>query len=318
MNERPDRDLMASIIFPPGMQVFERGWLSSNCVLFEDDNGATLIDSGYVTHAEQTLALVNRTLEGHRTRRLRRVINTHLHSDHCGGNALLARRTRCEIVIPEGNSFGVRNWDQRFLSFEATGQHCDRFDFTDTLSAGDILTLGGQEWEALAAPGHDVDSLMIHCEDEGILISGDAIWEDGCGAMFPTANPKTLDEDFAAAFETLELVESLDVQVIVPGHGRPFSDAEGALDRARSRLRRLSADPSRNGRHVAKVLLKYRLLDDRRMSIDTIRAMFRDVPAIAHANRDIGLPTSVLAERTIADLVRVGAARRDGDWLIDA
>ena len=120
-------------LLPPRMQVFERGWLSSNCVLFEDDHGATLIDSGYVTHAEQTMAMVLHALEGHDNPKLRRVINTHLHSDHCGGNALLARRTRCEIVIPEGNSYGVRNWDQRFLSFVATGQRCDRFDFTDTI-----------------------------------------------------------------------------------------------------------------------------------------------------------------------------------------
>ncbi len=313
----PLQDPAPNVALPSGMTVFERGWLSANCVLFADDNGATLIDSGYFAHAEQTLALVRHALERHATARLRRVINTHLHSDHCGGNALLARDLRCEIVIPEGNSYGVRNWDQRFLSFEATGQHCDRFDFTDTVTPGDVLTLGGREWEALAAPGHDVDSVMFHCEDEGILISGDAIWEDGCGAMFPTANPKTLAEDFGAAFETLELVESLDARVIVPGHGRPFTDAEGALDRARSRLRRLSADPSRNGRHVVKVLLKYRLLDDRRMSIDTVHAMFRDVPAIVHANRDIGLPPRVLADRTIDDLVRVGAARREGAWLLD-
>ncbi|MEO8938799.1 MAG: MBL fold metallo-hydrolase [Burkholderiaceae bacterium] len=309
---------MTPITFPAGMQVFERGWLSSNCVLFEDDTGATLIDSGYVSHADQTVALVAHALERHRVPRLRRVINTHLHSDHCGGNAMLARRLRCEVVIPEGNTFGVRNWDQRFLSFVATGQHCERFDFTDTVSAGDVLTLGGLEWEALAAPGHDVDSVMFHCEDEGILISGDAIWEDGCGAMFPTANPKTLGEDFAAAFETLELVESIDARVIVPGHGRPFTDVDGALDRARSRLRRLSADHGRNGRQVAKVLLKYRLLDERRMSVATVHAMFRDVPTIAHANRDIRLPPSVLADRTMEDLVRVGAARREGDWLVDA
>ena len=303
--------------FPSGMQVFERGWLSSNCVLFEDDAGSTLIDSGYVAHAEQTLALVLHALENHRNPKLRRVINTHLHSDHCGGNALLARRTRCEIVIPEGNSYGVRNWDQRFLSFEATGQRCDRFDFTDTISAGDVLTLGGCEWEALAAPGHDVDSVMLHCEDEGILISGDAIWEDGCGAMFPTANPKTLDEDISAAFETLGLVESLDARLIVPGHGAPFTDVEGAIERTRGRLRRWSADHAKNGWHVVKVLLKYRLLDDRRMSVETVRAMFRDVPAIVYANRDINYPPSVLADRAMDDLVRLGAARREGDWLVD-
>ncbi len=309
--------LIAPDTLPDGMHVFERGWLSSNCVLFADEQGATLIDSGYITHAEQTHALVMRAIERHPTPKLRRVINTHLHSDHCGGNALLARRTRCDIIVPEGNSYGVRNWDQRFLSFELTGQRCDRFDFTDTVSAGDVIMLCDEEWEALAAPGHDVDSLMFFCKDEGILVSGDALWEDGCGAMFPTANPKTLDEDFAAAFETLELVEAVEPRVVIPGHGRPFTDVEGALDRARSRLRRLAADHSRNARHVVKVLLKYRLLDDRRMSVETVRSMFRDTPTIRHANRDVELSPTQLADRTIDDLVRVGVARREGDWIVD-
>ena len=71
------------------MRVLERGWVSSNNVLlFDDDQSATLVDTGYVTHGEQTLALVRHALEG---RRLTRIINTHLHSDHCGGNALLSR-----------------------------------------------------------------------------------------------------------------------------------------------------------------------------------------------------------------------------------
>ena len=305
------------ILLPPGMQVFERGWLSSNCVLFEDVSGATLVDTGYTSHAEQTLALVLHALERHPAAKLRRILNSHLHSDHCGGNALIARRTGCEVVIPEGNSYAVRNWDHRLLTFQSTGQPCARFDFTDTLSPGDILTLGGLEWEVLAAPGHDVDSVTFHCEDEGILISADALWEDGSGAIFPSANPKTLDEDFAAAFETLGLVETLALRVVIPGHGRPFTDVEGALARARSRMKHLSSDPAKNGRHVARVLLKYRLLDERRMPLADVLAMFRDVPVIAHANRDIKMPYKDLARRTVDDLVRIGVARVEDDVLVD-
>ena len=44
------------------MRVFERGWLSSNNVLFTGDAPA-LVDSGYVTHAPQTLALVRHALD---------------------------------------------------------------------------------------------------------------------------------------------------------------------------------------------------------------------------------------------------------------
>ena len=69
-----------------GFHVFERGWLSANNILLFDDDSAVLIDSGYVTHAPQTVALVQQALNG---RMLDLLLNTHLHSDHCGGNQAL-------------------------------------------------------------------------------------------------------------------------------------------------------------------------------------------------------------------------------------
>ena len=74
---------------PPGIRVRERGWLSSNNVLLVGHRSSALVDSGYVTHSEQTLALVDRALAG---RPLDLLVNTHLHSDHCGGNAALQAR----------------------------------------------------------------------------------------------------------------------------------------------------------------------------------------------------------------------------------
>ena len=70
----------------PGLQVFERGWLSANNILLTDSESATLVDSGYVSHQDQTIALIAHALNG---RQLDRLVNTHLHSDHCGGNAIL-------------------------------------------------------------------------------------------------------------------------------------------------------------------------------------------------------------------------------------
>ena len=47
-----------------GVTVLERGWLSANNVLLCDADSATLVDSGYVTHQAQTLALVEQALQG--------------------------------------------------------------------------------------------------------------------------------------------------------------------------------------------------------------------------------------------------------------
>ena len=84
--------------------IFERGWLSSNNILLHGAEGedATLIDSGYVSHAEQTLALVRHALRPGRS--LARIVNTHQHSDQCGGNAALQRAFGARIVIPPGDA----------------------------------------------------------------------------------------------------------------------------------------------------------------------------------------------------------------------
>ena len=75
--------MSAPITLPEGVTVFERGWLSANNVLLSDEHSATLVDSGYVSHKAQTLALVQNVLQG---RPLDQLANTHLHSDHCGWN----------------------------------------------------------------------------------------------------------------------------------------------------------------------------------------------------------------------------------------
>jgi glyoxylase-like metal-dependent hydrolase (beta-lactamase superfamily II) len=160
---------------PESIQVFERGWLSSNNVLLVDDTCAALVDTGYATHASQTLALLQAALG---ERPLDLIVNTHLHSDHCGGNALLQAAWPCRTAIPASEATAVRDWDETRLTFRGTGQTCERFTFTETLAPGAHLTLGALDWEALGAPGHDPHSLMLYCAEERVLISADALWEN--------------------------------------------------------------------------------------------------------------------------------------------
>jgi len=73
---------MTDIKLPQGVHVFERGWLSSNNILFLGSDSSALVDSGYGTHAEQTNELVSAGLQ---QRPLDLLLNTHLHSDHFEG-----------------------------------------------------------------------------------------------------------------------------------------------------------------------------------------------------------------------------------------
>ena len=299
-------------MLPATVQVFQRGWLSSNNVLFSGRDATALIDSGYLTHAPQTLALVQHGLQG---RPLDRLISTHRHSDHCGGNAVLQDFYGCHTAIPAAEADKVRRWDVDALSFNATGQRCERFGFDATLAPGDMLLLGDLQWQALGAPGHDPHSLIFYCAEEGILISADALWENGFGVIFPELDGGS---GFAEARATLELIASLPVRLVIPGHGAPFADVQAALQRAFSRLDYLAADPQRNAQNAVKVMLKFLLLDRQQIALADLPALLATMPVLEQANRRFLQKTpQELAQWAVSQLLRACAARIEGDSLFN-
>jgi len=296
--------------------VLERGWLSSNNILVHAPDGASavLVDSGHVNHAAQTEALVAHALRG---ARLERLLNTHLHSDHCGGNATLARaHAGLPIEVPPGPFDAVQRWDDVALSYAPTGQRCERFTASGVLRPGSRVTLGGRPWEVIAAPGHDPDAVMLFDARDGVLLSADALWQNGFGVVFPELEGVRAFDDVAAV---LDLIERLPVAVVVPGHGAPFDDVAAALARARSRLAGFVADPARHTRHAAKVLMKYHLMEVGEEPLAELLAWCErtSLHRAMHASHGRGS----LHEWTLGlvdDLVGVGALARIDDRIADA
>lgn len=286
-----------------GLTVLERGWLSSNSTVISTEEQAWIIDTGYATHAPQTEALVQSALGG---RTLHAILNTHLHSDHCGGNARLAERfPQARILIPPGQSELVRQWDTVQLTYEPTGQQCPRFMFDGLLEPGSRIALGSARWEILAAPGHDPHAVLLFQPDHGVLISGDALWENGFGVVFPELEGLEAFEQVGA---TLELIHELQPSAVIPGHGRAFVDVEGALDRARRRLDQFQRHPERHAEYAAKVLVKFHLLERQHMSMDALRNWYDSTPYFGVvSNRSPNLDLSL--EHLVEKLVSSGAAR---------
>jgi glyoxylase-like metal-dependent hydrolase (beta-lactamase superfamily II) len=249
-----------------GLQVFERGWLSSNNILFVGDeaHGSVLVDSGYCTHAPQTLALVRHALG---PKRLDRIVNTHLHSDHCGGNHVLQSAFACSIDVPAGEAHKVDRWDEAALSFRATGQQCPRFARTGVIGSDSEIECGPRRWQVIAAPGHDPESIVLYQPELQVLISADALWENGFGVVFPELEGA---HAFDAVRSTLDRLARLPVQWVIPGHGAPFKDIQQAIDRAHSRLDRFVAHPAHHARHAAKVLIKFHLLEVQQRSLTAL------------------------------------------------
>lgn len=297
------------------MTVFERGWLSSNNILIEGSGGAALVDSGYATHSDQTVALVRQALGA---RPLDLLLNTHLHSDHCGGNAALqAAYPRVETLIPPGQAEHVRNWDPVALTYVPTGQQCPRFRIQGLLAPQTEILLGDHAWQVHAAPGHDPHSVILFEPGSRALISADALWENGFGVIFQELEGEHAFDDVA---KTLDLIESLRPATVIPGHGKVFTDVNQALANARRRLDGFVRDPAKHAIHAAKVLLKFKLLELHHLRISEFAQWAAATPYFALVHRrwfaDVDLATWI--GQLAQDLIRSGAAARDGDTILNA
>lgn len=297
------------------MHVFERGWLSSNNILFVDGEDSLMVDSGYCTHVAQTLSLVEAALGG---RSLDFLVNTHLHSDHCGGNAALqARYPDMKTWIPPGHAQQVAQWDPVALTYQPTGQLCPRFGFDQTLQPGTQARFGASNWQVHAATGHDPHSLVFFEPAERVLISADALWENGFGVVFPELEGV---DAFAEVAATLDMIERLAPKTVIPGHGRVFAYTPEALARARQRLDAFVSNPVKHAHHAAKVLLKFKLLETQRLSFDGFAQWAARTPYFMLLNERFfgSVPVRPWIEQLCQELVSAGVARREGAYLLNA
>jgi len=297
-----------------GAQLLLRGWLSANNIVFRDSPaGACVVDTGYASHAAQTTALVDQALRG---QPLARVLNTHLHADHCGGNASLAQRwPGLQLSVPAGYRACLQPWDEARLSYRDTDQTCEPFTPQAYIAAGDRVLLGRRHWQVHAAPGHDPDAVLLFEPISRTLISGDALWESRLAIIFPEL---VGEPGFDAAHQALDLIETLAPRLVLPGHGQPFTGVERALDASRQRLRGFAAAPVKHRQHAARSLVSFHMLEHRsRPRADLVAwiartTIFRQAlqceadPALA------GLLANATVDRLLADGVLVA----DGDLIV--
>ena len=306
---------MPAPVLPAGLHVLERGWLSANNIVFTGGEQTVMIDSGYHTHAAQTLSLLQAVL-GERVLDL--LINTHLHSDHCGGNAALqARYPALQTAIPPGQAQQVAQWDPVALTYAPTGQFCPRFRFDQTLQPGTLMRLGQLDWQIYAAAGHDPHSVILFEPASRTLISADALWENGFGLVFPELDGF---EAFSEVGETLALIEKLAPATVIPGHGRVFAYSPDILLKARQRLDFFASDPARHARHAVKVLLKFKLLEVQRQPLADFNRWALATPYFSQIRARFfeGIDLQTWIDELCAELLSAGLARQQDADIINA
>ena len=300
---------------PSGLQVIERGWLSSNMVIAMGRYNTAVVDSGYCTHAKQTVDLVRAALTD---APLELLLNTHLHSDHCGGNsALQTAYLDLQTLIPPGHATYVDPWDAVMLTHKPTGQLCPRFKYQGLLKTGTEVLLGDNSWQIHSAAGHDPHSVVLFEPLTRTLISADALWENGFGVVFPELEGQ---DAFADVDATLNLIERLEPLTVIPGHGRIFAYSDQVLQRSKQRLAAFTANPTKHARHGAKVLLKFKLLEVQMEEYSAFKSWATTTSyfELIRSNFFNTLRINEFIDQLISELITSGVAHRDGEHILNA
>ena len=300
---------------PPNIAFIERDWLSANHVMFCDGDCAALIDSGYGQFNDVTIERVDAVLSGWGDASLDRIINTHIHSDHIGGNAALQRlHAGCSITVPFDEQPALVNWDapEQFLSY--ADQEAERFAWDDVIEPGQEVLLGGESWQAIATPGHDMGSLVFYSPKLRILISADALWENSSGFVPPQAiDPKPL----AAQRATFKRLADLDVALVIPGHGPMFTDYSGALKRASEKLELFATDDMRIAKNVVKGMFIYSMMWRGGMAVADLPGYVARIGVHRDYNAQFfRISDEAFAAWLLAEAVRAGKVRVDVNQIV--
>ena len=189
-----------------------------------------LIDSGdRPEDGEQLAVSIKELFPG---RRLKAIIHTHGHSDHCGGSKYLKDHTGCEVWAPKTEStfienpsiapdlyWGGRHFDAKEVPIFRTGEPCK----VDRLLEAGQLDESNISFKLVPLPGHFYDQLGIVVSDnvtgKKAYFLGDAFF--GIEMIKNYWIPFMQDQKLFR--ESVCKIESEAADLYIPSHGMPFN-----------------------------------------------------------------------------------------------
>jgi glyoxylase-like metal-dependent hydrolase (beta-lactamase superfamily II) len=223
-----------------------------NWYLVGDEGGVTVVDSGcqgFLPQLDPGLQMLGRSLED-----VRAILLTHGDGDHVGVAAKLQKggseiplylnpadtylaekkRKRTEDSMgPLLLKAGTWRLFGHFSRYGALSQ--PKIERTSELQGGQVLEVPGHP-RVVAAPGHTEGHVVFHFPEQQALFVGDSLctWHPISGERGPQLMAFNVSNEQAR--ESLSNYESIDAQLLLVGHGEPWTGGVGeAVERARSR-----------------------------------------------------------------------------------
>jgi glyoxylase-like metal-dependent hydrolase (beta-lactamase superfamily II) len=190
-----------------------------------DSKDLSLVDAGLMGKGPYKLDAIRRL--GVDPAHIKRVIMTHTHLDHIGCLAdILKAIPGAELWVHRDEAGMLEQGDERAVygmdMFQSLCQAqygiepgAFRFSVDRQLDGGEVLDLGGIQWQVIHIPGHSQGSIGLYNPDNRILIPGDVVYADyaiGRFDLFGASGPV-----HRASLDTLG---ELEVSILLPGHNR--------------------------------------------------------------------------------------------------
>ncbi len=209
--------------------------VGSNTAIIINDNDVVIIDSTISPAAAAALA---QELKAITDKPIKYVIDTHFHFDHAHGNQIypddveiIGHEFTYEMLV-NGESVGrtytgFSDWMASAPGGTEGQKGLVPTPPTTTMSDKMTLYRGDREIQLMYfGRGHTGGDVVTYLPAEKILFTGD---------LFLEGMPYMGDGFLNDWVQTLENIKALDFNIVVPGHGRPFSDPE-RIDHLRSLL----------------------------------------------------------------------------------
>jgi cyclase len=210
------------------------GW--SNAGLITDGDESLLVDTLFDLKLTQEMLDAMRAAEPGATHQFDTLVNTHANGDHCHGNELV---TGAEIIASAASAAEMNELPPEALAmFVAaakdmgpTGEyflHCfGQFEFngitftppTCTFEGEHNVQVGDKTIQLIeVGPAHTRGDVLAYSASDKTVYTGDILFIEGTPIMWagPVAN----------WIKACQLIEGMDVETIVPGHG-PITDKQG-------------------------------------------------------------------------------------------
>ena len=140
------------------------------------------------------------------------ILITHTDVDHVGAVAPLAKATGAPVYCPRLEVDRLADI-MGHVPIDGIGPY-EGYDADETVEGGETLDLAGLRIEVVATPGHTEGHVTYVFPDEGVIASGDVLFQNSVGRTDrPNGDHQTLLDSIATLLERCP-----DETLVLPGH----------------------------------------------------------------------------------------------------